>query len=35
VEVLYDAFLMFMYIDPSLGGPLMELLLRYQSSGYI
>ncbi|KAF8268473.1 hypothetical protein EI94DRAFT_1577703, partial [Lactarius quietus] len=34
VEVLYDAFPMFMYIDPSLGGPLLEPLLRYQSSVY-
>ena len=34
VEVLYDAFPMFMYLDPTLGGPLLEPLLRYQSSGY-
>ncbi|KAH8983428.1 hypothetical protein EDB86DRAFT_2967454 [Lactarius hatsudake] len=32
VEVLYDAFPMFMYFDPTLGGPLLEPLLRYQSS---
>lgn len=34
VEVLYDAFPMFMYFDPTLGGPLLEPLLRYQSSQY-
>jgi hypothetical protein len=34
VEVLYDAFPMFMYFDPTLGAPLLEPLLRYQSSGY-
>lgn len=34
VEVLYDAFPMFMYLDPTLGGPLLEPLLRYQNSGY-
>ena len=34
VEVLYAAFPMFMYFDPTLGGPLLEPLLRYQSSGY-
>ncbi|KAH9033214.1 hypothetical protein EDB83DRAFT_2525491 [Lactarius deliciosus] len=32
VEVLYDAFPMFMYFDPTLGGPLLEPLLRYQNS---
>ncbi|KAI9439667.1 hypothetical protein H4582DRAFT_1850840 [Lactarius indigo] len=32
VEVLYAAFPMFMYFDPGLGGPLLEPLLRYQSS---
>ncbi len=32
VEVLYAAFPMFMYFDPNLGGPLLEPLLRYQSS---
>ncbi|KAH9173652.1 DUF1793-domain-containing protein [Lactarius sanguifluus] len=34
VEVLYNAFPMFMYFDPTLGGPLLEPLLRYQSSQY-
>ncbi|KAH9053680.1 hypothetical protein EDB87DRAFT_1650741, partial [Lactarius vividus] len=34
VEVLYAAFPMFMYFDPNLGGPLLEPLLRYQSSKY-
>jgi hypothetical protein len=34
VEVLYAAFPMFMYLDPDLGGPLLEPLLRYQSSSY-
>ncbi|KAI0248912.1 hypothetical protein BJV78DRAFT_1378612 [Lactifluus subvellereus] len=33
-EVLYAAFPMFMYFDADLGGPLLEPLLRYQSSGY-
>ncbi|KAI0306203.1 hypothetical protein B0F90DRAFT_973382 [Multifurca ochricompacta] len=33
-EVLYAAFPMFMYFDPTLGGRLLEPLLRYQSSSY-
>ncbi|KAI0283549.1 hypothetical protein BC826DRAFT_189688 [Russula brevipes] len=32
VEVLYAAFPMFMYLDPNLGGPLLEPLLRHQYS---
>ncbi|KAI0267461.1 hypothetical protein BC834DRAFT_953477, partial [Gloeopeniophorella convolvens] len=32
VETLYAAFPMFMYIDPSLGAPLLEPLLRWQVS---
>ena len=32
VEVLYSAFPAFMYIDPSLGAPLLEPLLRLQAS---
>ncbi|KAI9507330.1 hypothetical protein F5148DRAFT_1205922 [Russula earlei] len=32
VEVLYNAFPMFMYFDPDLGGLLLEPLLRYQAS---
>ncbi|KAI0267463.1 hypothetical protein BC834DRAFT_842651 [Gloeopeniophorella convolvens] len=31
VETLYAAFPMFMYIDPSLGAPLLEPLLRWQA----
>jgi len=34
VEVLYHAFPMIMYFDPSLGGFLLEPLLRYQNSPY-
>ncbi|KAH9957083.1 hypothetical protein BC827DRAFT_1227395 [Russula dissimulans] len=34
VEVLYHAFPMIMYFDPSLGGLLLEPLLRYQNSPY-
>ena len=32
VEVLYAAFPAFMYIDPSLGAPLLEPLFRLQAS---
>ncbi|KAA1474523.1 hypothetical protein DENSPDRAFT_860385 [Dentipellis sp. KUC8613] len=32
VETLYSAFPLFMYIDPMLGGPLLEPLLRFQNS---
>ncbi|KAI0049479.1 DUF1793-domain-containing protein [Auriscalpium vulgare] len=32
VETLYAAFPMFMYMDPSLGAPLLEPLLRFQNS---
>jgi Domain of unknown function (DUF4965) len=32
VETLYSAFPAFMYIDPSLGGPLLEPLFRFQAS---
>ncbi|KAI0267487.1 hypothetical protein BC834DRAFT_822335, partial [Gloeopeniophorella convolvens] len=32
VETLYAAFPMFLYIDPSLGAPLLEPLLRYQTN---
>ncbi|TFY68763.1 hypothetical protein EVG20_g3433 [Dentipellis fragilis] len=32
VETLYSAFPLFMYIDPKLGGPLLEPLLRFQNS---
>ncbi|THH08873.1 hypothetical protein EW146_g8851 [Bondarzewia mesenterica] len=36
VEVLYQAFPIFMYIDPTLGAPLLEPLLRFQnSSSYV
>ena len=33
VETLYAAFPALMYIDPSLGGPLLEPLFRPQASG--
>lgn len=32
VETLYSAFPAFMYLDPNLGGPLLEPLLRLQAS---
>ncbi|TFY76685.1 hypothetical protein EWM64_g7329 [Hericium alpestre] len=32
VEVLYQSFPLFMYVDPTLGGPLLEPLLRFQNS---
>ncbi|ETW77436.1 hypothetical protein HETIRDRAFT_480082 [Heterobasidion irregulare TC 32-1] len=32
VEILYQAFPMFMYLDPTLGAPLLEPLLRFQDS---